>query len=787
MPPKAVYGKRTSAFAASRLKYLSPDKDDVLGMAVEKKTRATSSRAKRNEVAEEGAESAPKPGPRSRRKDHVVITVDDVERELEGLVIEEKEGVVVGGEEVVQGVLAERDANKETNKRSKRAPGRPKKQVTRKAVEVVDMAAVDRGLEALMIKDEPLVEAQQETLQAKDEAPEVLAIETQHLGIKKPTRGRGRPKTKQTARAEPDANSLPDAPPQLNSNDIQDAVPSPPGTPPRKSPAKRKIKAQHKSKSDAPKQMLSFPTASPDPTPNNIFAAYVSPLLPLSDRGSIMHFSQWSSELDPHFEVTKFAEASFGEVYRLTVKNSLPNSPGESVLKIMAIKSPPNAYLHNIGCPPTRSRRNAITAEILAETHKEAAAREEKDEGKSEVGDIRSEVLLLQNLNPIPGFTNFRELTILQGRPSPSFSNAWKAWNKARHRGKKSVFPDPSKKSSYDETQLWAVIEMQDAGIDCERLMERGGISTIWEVWDVFWGVCLSVAKAEEGCRFEHRDLHLENVCIRSSVSRDEIAEPVIKEPLSRKLGFTGLETTVIDYTLSRADIVDAGCTQTYSSSESGKSAASGPESDVEDPEQERGATHVAYFDLNKDPAVFSGDASEEYQYEIYRYMRSIVHHCDPLQPFSPPADTDMEQKECSAPITPRRSPRKAQAQTVAHPQPRKDIWRSFHPRTNLIWMHFLLYKLLSHVEDLQNLPSRISTVRLLKNVQAPGVGVDLEVGSGIHKKAVKLEKVLRKVAQLLDPAQGFMRRGAGLASCKELVVLGIERGWVGAVDVMGA
>jgi serine/threonine-protein kinase haspin len=75
---------------------------------------------------------------------------------------------------------------------------------------------------------------------------------------------------------------------------------------------------------------------------------------------------------------------------------------------------------------------------------------------------------------------------------------------------------------------------------------------------------------------------------------------------------FSGLETTVIDYTLSRADIV----------SRKAEAIAEQEDEDVE----------VAYLDLNKDPALFQGDASEEYQYNIYRYMRGAALFGGPLQ-----------------------------------------------------------------------------------------------------------------------------------------------------------
>lgn len=151
-------------------------------------------------------------------------------------------------------------------------------------------------------------------------------------------------------------------------------------------------------------------------------------------------------------------------------------SQEESVLKLVALKTPPEVPL------PCQTIERAIR-DREGQMAKELEEREEKDAYKSVVADVLSEVKLLQNLNYIPGFTNFRDLTVLQGRPSSSFNNAWKTWNKSRPRGKKSYFPDPSKKTSYDETQLWAVIEMQDAGMDCEKLMEAEGLGTIWELW----------------------------------------------------------------------------------------------------------------------------------------------------------------------------------------------------------------------------------------------------------------------------------------------------------------
>ena len=534
----------------------------------------------------------------------------------------------------------------------------------------------------------------------------------------------------------------------------------------------------------APKSELSHlklckPTSTPVSQHSDLYSTFASPLLSLSDRKQIISFEQWSAELEPHFAVTKIAEASFSEVYRLAATSTADGSKQESVLKIVALKTPPSVPLPSQ--LQTRVRRDRD-----AQVVKELAEREEKDQWKSHVADVLSEVKLLQNLNHIPGFTVFRDLTVVQGKPSPTFSKAWTSWNKSRPRGKKSEFPDPTKKASYDDMQLWAIVEMQDAGTDCEKIMELDGLASVWEIWDVFWGVCLSVAKAEEACRFEHRDLHLGNICVRSSKPGNDATRSLVQDPLQRKLHFTGLETTVIDYTLSRADIVSASSRRSSS-----MSSVSNPtwcsDSSLE--------PDVAYLDLNNDPALFEGDASEEYQYEIYRYMRDVALHDRPL--------LSNTARESDMPSTPRPSPRKnthIHFDEIDSPRrsPRKhndnhsgmmkaeptlgdpNVWKKFHPKTNLVWAHYLLHKLLSHVQAQSGIPDQLSVEDIV-------AGVTLNRNDDpqrVKRKAIKLHKILRKVNELLCPAA--LSKEHGLGSMKELVVLALEERWLRVDDVAG-
>lgn len=319
-------------------------------------------------------------------------------------------------------------------------------------------------------------------------------------------------------------------------------------------------------------------TASEPQVPkiSNLYTTYAEPLLSLSSH-PLSSFSTWSDQLSSHFAVTKIAEASFGEVYRLALlrPHATLGRADESVLKIIALK------------PPEATRKRL------------SKAAKKRVEMMSDLEDVASEVRLMQRMTSIPGFTMFRECCVLQGRPGDSFVSAWRSWNESQKtKGKEtSVFPDPGKKASYSENQLWAVIEMQDAGTDLENV----NIHDIWTAWDVFWGVVLALGKGEDDVRFEHRDLHMGNICVsirdRPLSSHYQCDYACIDA--NKTLGFTGIETTLIDYTISRAELTRNN---------------GGGEDDV------------AFLDLEKDVALFEGDAEEEYQYEIYRYMRAAMY-----------------------------------------------------------------------------------------------------------------------------------------------------------------
>ncbi|KAK4887955.1 hypothetical protein LTR28_003114, partial [Elasticomyces elasticus] len=80
--------------------------------------------------------------------------------------------------------------------------------------------------------------------------------------------------------------------------------------------------------------------------PSHTTSEYTQSLLALASSPISSH-EAWSTALSTHFAISKIAEASFGEVYRLSLLQSHPSltASDESVLKIIALKPSPNAFI----------------------------------------------------------------------------------------------------------------------------------------------------------------------------------------------------------------------------------------------------------------------------------------------------------------------------------------------------------------------------------------------------------------------------------------------------------
>jgi serine/threonine-protein kinase haspin len=249
----------------------------------------------------------------------------------------------------------------------------------------------------------------------------------------------------------------------------------------------------------------------------------------LAARG-VQKFSSWASRSESAFDPVKIAEGSYGEVYKLLLKEDVCKrnmsksklaklrAYGEGVFKVVPLRAPKG---------PGSKKFTSID-------------------------EIAAEVKLLKLLDPIPGFARFREVHVVQGRFPASFQSAWDIYKATKD---DCMNPNPANKRAYNDKQLWAILEMDDAGVELEKF----SWSSVFQVYDIFWGVAMGLARAEEFALFEHRDLHLGNICLRSTRTDGDMQSLAFldERQLENASGFgiSSLETTIIDYSLSRAEL----------------------------------------------------------------------------------------------------------------------------------------------------------------------------------------------------------------------------------------
>lgn len=206
--------------------------------------------------------------------------------------------------------------------------------------------------------------------------------------------------------------------------------------------------------------------------------SYVRPILnealsPIASQ-NIQKFGTWASRSATMFHVAKLAEGSYGEVYKLHLREE-ENRPAVSKSKLAKLRAYGDGVFKVV---PLRAQSGPGSKKFTT------------------IDEIASEVKMLKYLDPIPGFARFREIHVVQGRFPPAFQQAWDHYKATKD---DCLNPNPASKKSYPDTQLWAIVEMDDAG--CE--LEKFGWSSIFQIYDIFWGVAMSLARAEEYAMFE--------------------------------------------------------------------------------------------------------------------------------------------------------------------------------------------------------------------------------------------------------------------------------------------
>ena len=441
---------------------------------------------------------------------------------------------------------------------------------------------------------------------------------------------------------------------------------------------------RHHGKADPP---ISLHPASVSPA----ILAHIQPLLDLKFLSPVIEdFPGWLSARS-HLSLAKIGEGSFGEVFRATSRpassssfagRSAPSESGTAILKLLPL----------------------------------APARGPGSRSYTSVSSAARELRLLSLLQRVPGFVEFRGACVLQGAMPERMCELWRAY---RDSGRTVQSQDPTdrRRGGYPSKQLWLVIEMGDAGTCLERggyrppaslAREQGaedGMNggarsgkerylSVRRTWDIWWGIVKALAKAEVCCGFEHRDLHLGNVCARDpsrdSAEADEEDLTLVGEDETVALGLnkTGVEVTIIDYSLSRAAVNGGG----------------------KDKEE------VLFYDFMSDKQLLQGEGDS--QYDVYRHMAAAMGR------------------------------RSAEV---------------FAPETNVLWLWFLLKRLLEVTID--------------RSGEARKLGDDRRV-----TVAARTVGVLNELLELTDPERvlDWQMRSAGA-----LLDRGVEMQWFGADEIL--
>lgn len=228
---------------------------------------------------------------------------------------------------------------------------------------------------------------------------------------------------------------------------------------------------------------------------------------------SVQKFSTWASRSAKMFDVAKLAEGSYGEVYKLHLRDEACR-PAASKSKLAKLRAYGDGVFKVV---PLRAKSGPGSKKFTT------------------IEEIVSEIKMLKYLDPIPGFARFREIHVVQGRFPESFQGAWDQYKKTSN---DCLNPNPSSKKAYPDSQLWAIVEMDDAGCELEKFCW----SSVFQIYDIFWGVAMALARAEEYALFEvgihtaplaHKKRRLSNSC---SASRSSLGKCLHSIYSSRRL-----------------------------------------------------------------------------------------------------------------------------------------------------------------------------------------------------------------------------------------------------------
>ncbi|KAH8354060.1 hypothetical protein KR084_006611, partial [Drosophila pseudotakahashii] len=186
---------------------------------------------------------------------------------------------------------------------------------------------------------------------------------------------------------------------------------------------------------------------------------------------------------------------------------------------------------------------------------------------------ILPEIIISKEMSNLQGFANIQKVSTVKGKYPKHFITLWEQYDDEK--GSENDHP-----GLFEENQLFVVLELNFAGCDMSNFIFLNSEQSYYALQQII----LTLAIGEEEYQFEHRDLHWGNILIESTAQKHKCFK---FENSNLNVLSKGVNITIIDYTLSRITINDC----------------------------------CHYNDLSNDDELF--EATGDYQYDIYRMMRS--------------------------------------------------------------------------------------------------------------------------------------------------------------------
>lgn len=199
-----------------------------------------------------------------------------------------------------------------------------------------------------------------------------------------------------------------------------------------------------------------------------------TPLKQLAEQQQLRTLT-WEDVCQPGDDIEKIAEASYAEVYRIT------NDRGTSIIKAIRLASPIK--------PQTKAQQKSGLVD--EEPHSEE--------------DLAGELKISELVADIPGFVIYKEKYIIQGKSTPALLNTHQTFHRRLKRkdpDRLQFYPSPSR---YLKDTKFLVVELGDAGMALEDLE----LVSVDQIWDIFLGVTIAMARAENLVQFEVCPLRL--------------------------------------------------------------------------------------------------------------------------------------------------------------------------------------------------------------------------------------------------------------------------------------